>query len=308
MRRMVLLVLVLAGVLPASAQAWTWPVDGKVLRPFVLGDDPYAGGQHRGIDVAGELGAEVRAPATGTVSFAGTVPKGGKTLSIRTPDGYTVTLQHLGTFAVRKGAAVNEGDLVATVGTTGEPDWSEPYVYLGIRVTAEEQGYVDPQTLLPARLAPDPVPPQLPAPTPAPPVPIHPHSHAPAPTPAPTPPPTPAAEPISQPADPAATVPQEPSQAAAPPAPASLPIGSTEVGDGPGFAPAAPARGSAARPESSPPVAPVARTTGQSAARPEASSRPKVGTPRSQTTVVRVHVEPKRHSSPTFMSADAPRD
>ena len=39
MRRIVLVVVVLAGVLPASAQAWTWPVDGKVLRPFVFGDD-----------------------------------------------------------------------------------------------------------------------------------------------------------------------------------------------------------------------------------------------------------------------------
>ena len=42
-----------------------WPVTGDVLRPFVFGDDPYAGGQHRGIDVAGDLGADVKAPASG---------------------------------------------------------------------------------------------------------------------------------------------------------------------------------------------------------------------------------------------------
>src|SRR5438105_2613341 len=159
MRRMVLLVVVLAGLVPASAQAWSWPVQGKVLRPFAFGGDPYAGGQHRGIDVAGDLGTDVLAPASGSVSFAGTVPKGGKTLSIRTPDGYTVTLQHLGSFLVRKGDVVTERVAVATVGTSGEPDWPEPYVYLGIRVTADEQGYVDPLTLLPARPAPDPAPP-----------------------------------------------------------------------------------------------------------------------------------------------------
>src|SRR5439155_19681421 len=103
MRRVVLLALVVAGLVPASAQAWTWPVGGRVLRPFVFGDDPYAGGQHRGIDVAGDDGSTVAAPAAGTVSFAGSVPHGGKTVSIRTADGYTVTLQHLGAVGVRKG-------------------------------------------------------------------------------------------------------------------------------------------------------------------------------------------------------------
>ena len=43
--------------LSAPAGAWTWPADGAVLRPFGLGSDPYAGGQHRGVDVAGPEGA-----------------------------------------------------------------------------------------------------------------------------------------------------------------------------------------------------------------------------------------------------------
>src|SRR5437870_3447057 len=149
MRRAVLVALAVAALLPASAQAWSWPVGGRVLRPFVYGDDPYAAGQHRGIDVAGDLGADVSAPASGIVSFAGTVPKGGKTLSIRTADGYTVSLQHLGAIRVRKGDAIGEGASVASVGSSGEPDWPEPYVYLSIRVTADEQGYVDPLTFLP---------------------------------------------------------------------------------------------------------------------------------------------------------------
>ena len=59
MRRLLALLPVLiafqAGVPPALA--WTWPVDGPVLRPFTLGDDPYAGGQHRGVDIAGEEGS-----------------------------------------------------------------------------------------------------------------------------------------------------------------------------------------------------------------------------------------------------------
>ena len=96
MKRFVILLPVLlalqVGVQPALA--WTWPVEGPVLQPFSIGDDPYAGGQHRGVDIAGPLGAPVRAPAGGTVSFAGTVPGGGRTVTIQTADGYSVTLLH----------------------------------------------------------------------------------------------------------------------------------------------------------------------------------------------------------------------
>jgi hypothetical protein len=95
------------GVSPALA--WTWPVDGPVLQPFAFDpDSPYAGGQHRGIDVGAPTGTPVRAPAAGTVSFAGTVPGGGLTLAIRTSDGYSVTLVHLGAIGAARGATVEE--------------------------------------------------------------------------------------------------------------------------------------------------------------------------------------------------------
>ena len=50
------------------------------------------------------------APAGGTVSFAGTVPSGGETVTIETQDGYSVTLLHLGSIGVKRNAAVSEGD------------------------------------------------------------------------------------------------------------------------------------------------------------------------------------------------------
>ena len=158
------LVALQVGVQPAPA--WTWPVDGPVLRPFVLGDDPYAGGQHRGVDIGAPAGTPVRAPAAGTVSFAGTVPTGGKTITIRTADGYAATLQRLGSTSLSPGLAVREGDIVGSVG-----DGNEPYVYLGVRKADERNGYVDPLGLLPP-LAPAPATdeqtPEEPDPTPSP--------------------------------------------------------------------------------------------------------------------------------------------
>jgi peptidase M23-like protein len=149
-RRIALLPVLLATLLGAPpAHAWTWPVDGPVLRPFLFGNDPYAAGLHRGIDIGAAPGTPVRAPRAGLVRFAGTVPGNGRTLTIETADGYSVTLLHLGAFSVARGATVAEGDPVAVIGPS---DWVEhgiPSVHLGVRVTADPQGYVDPLPLLP---------------------------------------------------------------------------------------------------------------------------------------------------------------
>ena len=197
MKRLVILLPVLlafqVGVQPALA--WTWPVDGPVVRPFKLGDDPYAGGQHRGVDIGAPLGTSVRAPASGRISFAGTVPTSGKSVTIQTPDGYSVTLVQLGTIGVTGGAAVIGGAIVGTIGPSGEPGAAAPHVHLGVRLTSDPNGYLDPLRFLPPRPAesPEPEPAPAPAPEPA----LAPAAGAPAPpaaSPQPTPPPQPVAE------------------------------------------------------------------------------------------------------------------
>jgi Peptidase family M23 len=200
MKRLVILLPVLlafqVGVQPALA--WTWPVDGPVVRPFKLGDDPYAGGQHRGIDIGAPLGTSVRAPAGGKISFAGTVPTSGKSVTIQTPDGYSVTLVQLGTIGVTRGAAVVGGAIVGTIGPSGEPGAAAPHVHLGVRLMSDPNGYLDPLRFLPPPPAetaePEPAPASAPAPSPAP-------AGAPAPSaalPQPTPPQPVAEEPAVQ--------------------------------------------------------------------------------------------------------------
>jgi Peptidase family M23 len=166
-----------AGAPPALA--WTWPADGPVLRPFALGQDPYAGGQHRGIDVAASAGAPVRSPAAGVVSFAGTVPGGGRAVTVQTADGYSVTLVHLGSIDVGREAILEEGATLGTIGPSGDAEHAEPYVHLGVRVTSDPHGYLDPLSFLPPRehapppaAAPaEPAPAPLPAKVPQPPTP-----------------------------------------------------------------------------------------------------------------------------------------
>ena len=166
MRRFTFVLALLAVlVVTPQASAWSWPLRGEVLRPYSLGPDPYAAGQHRGVDVAGSAGEAVRAPAAGVVSFVGVVPSSGRTVTIQT-DGYAVSLTHLGEATVAKGATVAEGDAVGVAGQSGEVEWPTPYVHLGIRVSSAADGYVDPATLLPPRAVAPPPPPAAEAPVP----------------------------------------------------------------------------------------------------------------------------------------------
>lgn len=185
MHRLALVLFTVIGLVAVpSAAAWTWPLGGPVLRPYSLGPDPYAAGQHRGIDVSGVSAEQVLAPASGTVSFAGTVPTHGRTITIQTADGYAVSLTHLGEIGVAKGEAVTEGARVGVAGASGESEWPTPYVHLGVRVAATADGYVDPATLLPPRAvlsAPEHVTPTPAAPTPAAPAPAAPVPVAPEP-------------------------------------------------------------------------------------------------------------------------------
>src|SRR6478736_5350301 len=164
MRRALLAAFVAALLSAGPAEAWTWPVAGPVLQPFAYDPaHPYAAGQHRGIDIGADAGEAVVAPAAGTVTFAGSVPGSGRSVTIATADGYAVTLTHLGSVTATKGAPPAEGDGVGTIGPSDETERPQPYLQLGIRVAAEAQGYLDPLSFLPPR--PQPPSPAAPAPT-----------------------------------------------------------------------------------------------------------------------------------------------
>ena len=242
MRRIGVLVVCALLFPAASARAWSWPVDGPVLQPFVFDRaHPYAGGQHRGIDIGAPAGVTVAAPAEGVVSFAGTVPGGGKTVSIETPFGTTATLVHLGSVSVARGALVSEGSAVGTIGPSGDPEVVSPYVHFGIRTTADPQGYLDPVGFLPSRAVP--APPSAEAPTSA---------AAPAADAAPAPAPVSVAAP-----EPAIEVPQDAPLAspAAPPAVETLPAVAADAGSTPAAVEAATVVEAAAA--AAPPAAPA---------------------------------------------------
>lgn len=133
-------------VLPALARAdglvLEPPVPGRVLRDFQLGPTPYSPG-HRGVDLAAEVGAEVRAAAEGRIHFAGAVA-GRWSVSIDHGDGVRTTYTPVQP-TVRKGDVVAKGDVIGRLlpghcpegclhwGLTDGSNYFDPLSYLAAR-------------------------------------------------------------------------------------------------------------------------------------------------------------------------------
>jgi hypothetical protein len=136
---------------PPAWAAWAWPLHGELITPYRNGDDPYAGGQHRGIDIAGSIGDQVVAAAAGEVRFAGTAGSSGLTVSVRTADGFDTSYLHLSSISVRVGDRLSTGDRVGAVGTTGTRSAEQPHLHFGVREAGSRHAYRDPLELLPPR-------------------------------------------------------------------------------------------------------------------------------------------------------------
>ena len=137
---LLLIAVVLALSSSAHARTWRWPVRGEVVRHFALDRrDPFAKGQHRGIEIAAARGARVRAACAGAVRFAGTVPRHGRTVSV-TCGPFVATYLHLSSMAVRRGQQLASGQRLGTSG---------PRLQFGVRRRVDRFAYVDPLSLLP---------------------------------------------------------------------------------------------------------------------------------------------------------------
>jgi Peptidase family M23 len=161
-------------LLPGTALAaggWTWPVRGPVITAYRVGDDPYAAGQHRGVDIGAGVGSRVVAATGGTVTFAGAVGSSGLLVSERTADGrFDLSYLHLSSVSARRGETVAAGAALGAVGTSGHRSAEAPHLHFGVRDAGSRSAYRDPLDFLgppPAGDAPDPAPVPVPVAEPA---------------------------------------------------------------------------------------------------------------------------------------------
>ena len=187
-RRLALILLVAALTWGEVARAdWVAPVEGGVAREFDFDRSAaFAGGAHRGVDLAARRGEVVRAPCSGRVTHAGPVPGHARGVTVRC-GALVATVLDLKRTGVVRGAGVRRGNAIgAAAGAT---------VHLGARLATDRHGYRDPLALL--------------APT-APLPPAGPRGRMPRevpPPPAPAPPATPAPRRVPSPADPPGRLP-----------------------------------------------------------------------------------------------------
>ncbi len=90
---------------------------------------------HKGIDLYSPLGQPVLASKSGRVAFAG-IDKGyGNYVELRHPDGLLTRYAHLSTMTVRKGDWLSRGQILGTIGKTGNADDPQviPHVHFEVR-------------------------------------------------------------------------------------------------------------------------------------------------------------------------------
>lgn len=94
---------------------------------------------HRGIDVVAPTGTPIHSPMAATVDRIFTAPREGKSVVLRC--NHTEFLFfHLGTVTVAVGDQVNQGDVIGTLGASGE--CTGPHLHFAAKVRGE---YVNPK-------------------------------------------------------------------------------------------------------------------------------------------------------------------
>ena len=120
-------------------EAFLWPVDGIVTGVFgsqrILNGTPKS--PHSGLDIAGDTGTPVLAPAGGVVTlWHPDMYFTGGTLIVDHGHGITSTFIHLSDTLVAEGDVVTQGQAIAKVGATGRA--TGPHLHYEVMMTGKQ--------------------------------------------------------------------------------------------------------------------------------------------------------------------------
>jgi murein DD-endopeptidase MepM/ murein hydrolase activator NlpD len=118
---------------PLAGATITDPFGPRPNRPL-----PEVGTMHRGTDLAAGCGTPVRAAARGTVVEAGENGSYGRWVLVEHADGVSTGYAHLSTIAPRVGQAVDAGQVIGTVGSTGSSTGCHLHFEVRSHGTAED--------------------------------------------------------------------------------------------------------------------------------------------------------------------------
>ena len=124
-----------------------WAHLGKINNEFGFRRNPFGGRTyefHPGMDIDGEKGDDVLAPANGTVIKAGGQGGYGNMIEIDHGNGLTTRYGHLSKIEVQVGDAIQRGQLIGLIGSTGRS--TGPHLHYEIRLNDKA---INPRRFLP---------------------------------------------------------------------------------------------------------------------------------------------------------------
>lgn len=107
--------------------AYGWQINPKTGEVFF----------HSGVDLLAAVGTPVEAIAPGTVVFANDQGTYGKLVIINHGGGLQSRYAQLDSIKVSVGQQVNKGDVLGTVGTTGQPTSKQPHLHFEMRASSD---------------------------------------------------------------------------------------------------------------------------------------------------------------------------
>lgn len=111
------------------------PVDMRMISSgFGYRRDPFTGGaaMHSGLDFRGRTGDPILAAANGKVTFVGTKAGYGKLVEISHGNGLVTRYAHMSAFKAKRGQAVEAGDVIGAIGSTGRS--TGPHLHFEVRI------------------------------------------------------------------------------------------------------------------------------------------------------------------------------
>ncbi|HHW92108.1 MAG TPA: M23 family metallopeptidase [Firmicutes bacterium] len=112
----------------AASLSFIWPVRGRISSPF----GPRRGGYHYGLDIACPRGSSIRAARSGRVIASSWQGSYGRVVVIDHGNGIETLYAHASELLVRVGQWVNQGEVIARVGSTGRS--TGPHLHFEIRI------------------------------------------------------------------------------------------------------------------------------------------------------------------------------
>ena len=131
---------------PTAETPNIWPVAGAISSYYGYRTSPggFSATFHEGVDIAGDYGTPISATAAGTVTQAGWVGGYGYLVEVKHADGIVTRYGHNSAVLVYEGQHVDQGSMIALMGSTGNS--TGPHCHYEVRIHGEA---VDPMYFLP---------------------------------------------------------------------------------------------------------------------------------------------------------------